>query len=220
MKKNNFLLAIPPVGLALILYSCDDDGLFNRKEEWPCDDGATKCMQFVEYGTLSPIEGATVYLFSYENNSDTPSNVEIKTSDANGYVDWPCELAVSGYCAESEGCWDDCGYGYSMNMTWVADGIYELLPKAWVKVTVIDDEPLNPEQYVLVEPIRGSSNPEVMVSGFTEVMQCVGNRHDFLNFYVSEWIDEEEGGYYSIVYKDSLDVLVSPLDTLEYTYHY
>ncbi len=213
LLRNMFFIA-----LTSLFYRCKDGGLFgNKKDDWPCDEGDTKTMQFVQYGTLAPIEGATVYLFSYENNSDTPSNIEIKTSDANGNVEWPCELAVSGYCAEADGCWDDCGYGYSMNMTWVADGIYELLPQAWVKVTVIDDLPLNPEHYVLVAPIRGSST-EVMVSGFTELMQCVGNRNDYLYFGVSEWIDE--GEHWSILYTDSLEIQVSPLDTLEYTYHY
>ncbi len=220
MEKNTPLPIVCSIALSMLLSGCDGDGIFNHKEEWPCNEGNTKCMQFVEYGTLDPIPGATVYLFSYENNSDTPSNIEIKTSDANGNVEWPCELAVSGYCAEADGCWDDCGYGYSMNMTWVADGIYELLPKAWMKVTVIDDEPLNPEHYVRVSYIRGGSLPDVVGNGFTEIRQCIGNRHDFLNFYVSEWIDEEGSGYYTTVYKDSLDVLVSPLDTLEYTYHY
>jgi hypothetical protein len=219
MKSLRLLRTLFFVSLTSLFYSCKDGGLFgNKKDDWPCDEGDTKTMQFVQYGTLAPIEGATVYLFSYENNSDTPSNIEIKTSDANGNVEWPCELAVSGYCAEADGCWDDCGYGYSMNKTWVADGIYELLPKAWVKVTVIDDVPLNPEHHVLVEPIRGYANGEVMVSGFTEVIECVGNRNDFLYFFVCEWTGQ--ANEVSIIYTDSLDVLVSPLDTLEYTYHY
>jgi hypothetical protein len=212
-QKNIVLLVI----LVTFLTGCKGDGLFGDKKEWPCDKGQIKNMQFVQYGTLAPIEGAQVYLYSYAGSEETPSQIQLRTSDVNGRIEWPCEYAVTEICAEAEDCWDECGYGYDMNMTWVADGVYEMLPKAWAIITVVDDEPLNPDQLVFIGYVYGGSLPDPLWNGHTVIRECVGNRQDVLKFYVKEWIEED---YYNTIYQSSIDVLVQPLDTLTYVFHY
>jgi hypothetical protein len=204
--------------LVTFLTGCKGDGLFGDKKEWPCDDGDIKTMRFVQYGTLTPIEGAQVYLYSYAGSEEWPSQMQFKVSDANGYVAWPCEYAVTEICAEAEGCWDDCGYGYDMKMTWVADGIYELFPQAWAKITVVDDEPLNPEYLVFVGDPMWSSPSEPIGNGMTEFRECVGNRPDLLRFWVNEWDNDITD--YTLAYVDDVPINIAAFDTLVYTFHY
>ncbi|MFN0031659.1 MAG: hypothetical protein ACKVOR_05830 [Flavobacteriales bacterium] len=198
------------------LSGCDGNSLFNNKEEWPCDEGDTKCMRFVQYGTSIPVEGAQVLLYSYAGNEELPSQVDFRTTDANGYVIWPCELAITDICGEAEGYWDNCGYGYDMNMTWVADEVYELLPEAWAKVTVSDSEPFTDEYVYVSFPIGGLA--QHVPDDYPVIRNCVGNKSDFIFFYIGTWNSDEN--YFVPSYKDSIAINATPFDTIDVIYHY
>lgn len=215
--KNTPFFFFVFVAVFVLSNGCENGGPFGKDRDWPCDEGLTKSMRFVQYGTDIPIEGAQISLYSYSSSEEFPSQVEYRTTDSNGFVTWPCEQAVTDICGEAEGYWDNCGYGYDMNMTWVADGVYELLPKAWAKVIVSDVEPLNEGFFVDVSFPNGGL-AETIPDNHPVIRDCVGNKEDFLKFYVRKWDAELE--QYINLFHDSISINVAPFDTSEIFFNY
>lgn len=142
-------------------------------------------MKIVEYGTHGPVEGAEVYLIVTDDMGNNPSIVGDFETDHSGVVSWPCAMHVESICAQKpESYYGSCGLGYSLGMTWVGDGVYELFPHAWVKVTAIDVEPQNLDQIVrLRHPTNNGRNGISFLSDQDSlVIEAFGNLYDELTY--------------------------------------
>ena len=192
--------------------SCKKD-----KDRHPlCGDNDQIEMKIVEYGTHVPIEGAEVYLIVTDDMGNNPSIVEDFETDHSGVVSWPCDMHVESICAQKpESYYGSCGQGYSLGMTWVADGVYELFPHAWVKVTAIDEEPTNPELIVLaLPPTTGGSNLVAIYNEENYLFEAYGNFNDELYYKVVDPITD------SILFSTTLNIYSCAFDTTEYVISY
>jgi len=120
-----------------------------NREDWPCDEGESKCLRVVEAVSGIPVENAQVYLVSKPVNSVPQAGYNL-TTDQYGMVKWSCDWAITDVCVEAgDAYWDACGSGYTVQDNFLSDGYYELNPKAWVKIHLVDTFPLNPELRVV-----------------------------------------------------------------------
>lgn len=178
-----------------------------------CGDNNQIEMRIVEYGTQVPIEGADVYLIVTDGMGNNPSVVENFVTDHSGLVSWSCDLDVESICAQKPDLYyGSCGQGYSLGMTWVADGVYELFPHAWVKVTAVDVEPFNPDvMIVAVPPASGGSGDWVfLLNNESSVMPAFGNMNDEVLYSIRPFSNDTS------YYASSISVFVGAFDTTYY----
>lgn len=197
------------VSTLLSMHAC------RKRESWPCDDEQEHCLRVVEQATGRPVEGATVYLMSKTVNS-VPEAAYNLTTDKFGKVEWECSWAITDVCAEAgERYWDVCGQGYSINDQFLNDDYYELRPKAWVRVNVVDTFPLQPEIQVIAFTDYDDSYESVGIvpQGYFDVLGVVGGIHSMVRF---KRFDLNS----NFITGDFLEVNVTPGDTLELTYYH
>ena len=98
----------------------------------------------------------------------------------------------------------------------MADRVFELLPKSWIKFSVIDVEPYNPEISIFVRSSRDDTHyvEEIYEHGYFDYLGVVGNSTEPLR--LNKYLATNDTPYYS----EDLTIVVSPGDTLEYNYFY
>lgn len=214
MKKRKIFL--PSLTALCILLACIlAIHACRKKEEWPCAESQTHELRVVEQSTGRPIEGATVYLVSKPNGSVPEAAYNVIT-DQYGRVEWDCSWAVTHLCCEAgERYWDQCGSGYSIQDDFLNDGYYELKPKAWVKINVVDTVPHNPElQVIAFSDFDDSFQAEGLVpGGYYDVLGVVGG----VNSIIRLRCFASDGDYVS---GQMMEVTALPGDTVEYTHFY
>jgi hypothetical protein len=184
------------------LFSCEDD---------PCDKPEPH-MYFYDLNTRNPVEGVDVNIISYVGNGDRV--VEKSVTDGNGYVEWSCVLSAEAISGCKEGYWDACEVSSGLKEVGIVNHIYEMQPKAWVKLHIVDAEPFETNTYVQFRSSRGN------VSGVLDwseheyymIMAVVGNSTEPL--FANKYHSGEEAPFLN----EELIIVASPGDTLEYTY--
>lgn len=175
-------------------------------------------MRIVEYGPQTPIEGAEVYLIVTDEMGNNPSIVDSYVTDHSGLITWPCDWEVESICAQKPDLYyGSCGQGYDIGMTWVVDGVYELYPHAWIKVTAMDEMPIIQDQYLRIsQPVGGDGNDFTnLQNSEAAVLSAFGNLEDFLFYSIRSSIDPD-----TIILYDSIEIYCSGFDTTEYIVHY
>ena len=214
MKKRRIF--IPGISALLILLVCIASIHACRKRvHWACNESQSHCLRVVEQATGRPVEGAMVYLVS-KTSSSVPEAAYNLTTDKYGMVEWDCSWAITDVCVEAgDGYWDQCGSGYSINDDFLADDYYELRPKAWVRLNIIDTLPLNSQwQVVAFSDFDDSYEAEgVVPGGYHDVLGLIGGVNSSLRIKRFDY----SGNYIS---GELLELNVSPGDTTEITYCY
>jgi len=212
-KRRIFLPGIVAIGALLssivAIHAC------RKKEDWPCEGSQDQSLQVVEQFTGRSVEGATAFLVSKPNGS-VPEGAYNLTTDSYGRITWNCSWGVTHVCVEAgEAYWDVCGSGYSLQDDFLADGYYELKPKAWVHINFVDTLPLNPEIKVAAfTEYDDSYEAEGLIpGGFYDILGVVGSVHSAVRFRRFD-ID---GDY---ITGDLVEMNVPAGDTSEYTYKY
>jgi hypothetical protein len=212
-KRNIFLPSLFAVGILLVcivsIHAC------RRREDWPCEESRTNELRVVEQATGRPVEGASVYLVSKPNGS-MPEAAYNETTDQYGRVEWECSHAITHICVDAgDGYWDQCGSGYSIQDDFLVDGYYELKPKAWVHVNVVDSFPYsNDLQVAAFTDFDDSFEAEGLVpGGYYDVLGVVGGVNSILRIRCFD----SDGDYIS---SNMMEVFAAPGDTTEYTYFY
>lgn len=212
-KRNIFLPSVVAVSILLVcvlaIHAC------RKRDDWPCNDSQVNELRVVEQSSGRPVEGANVYLVSKPNGS-VPEAAYNLTTDKYGRVEWDCSWAITHVCSDAgESYWDQCGSGYSIQDDFIVDGYYELKPKAWVHINVVDAEPLNSDlQVAAFSDFDDSFDAEGLVpGGYYDVLGVVGGVNSVLRFRCFD----SDGDYVSV---NILEVIASPGDTAEYTYYY
>ena len=186
-----------------------------KREEWPCDEGSVKCLRVVEQSSGIPVQNAMVYLTSKSVNSIPEAGYNLKT-DRYGKVEWPCDWAITDVCSEAgDAYWDACGSGYTLQDDFLSDGYYELRPKAWVKIHLVDTLPLNPElRVVAFSDFNDTYEVEGSVpGGYFAHLGVIGGVNSVLR--VKRFTNGDD-----YVSTDLMEVLVYPQDTLDLIYRY
>jgi hypothetical protein len=186
-----------------------------KRRDWSCNEEPTHCLRVVEQATGRPVEGASVYLVS-KTNSSVPVAAYNLTTDVYGRVEWDCAWAITHVCAEAgDGYWDACGSGYSIQDDFLADNYYELKPKAWVQVNVVDTIPLNPELRIIAfSDYTDTFQSEGLIpGGYYGILGVVGGVNSTLRMKRFDY----SGNYIS---GELLEVIAAPGDTVEVTYSY
>ena len=214
MKQKHFirpgLVAAALLGATILgIHAC------GKREDWPCNEGRVKCLRVVEQSTGVPVEGAQVFLVQ-KNLTSVPEAGYNLVTDSYGNVEWDCSWAITDVCVEAgESYWDACGSGYTLNDDFLADGYYELRPKAFVRMNLIDTLPLNPELRVVAFSDYGDTyEAEGLVpSGYFAHIGVVGGVNSILR--VKRFAHSDD-----FISSEALEVLVAPGDTIELNYFY
>jgi len=214
MKQKHFIrpgiVAAALLGATIMcIHAC------GKQEEWPCNEGRVKCLRVVEQSTGVPVVGAHVFLVQKTMSSVPEAGYNLVT-DNYGNVEWDCSWAITDACVEAgEGYWDACGSGYTINDDFLADGYYELRPKAFVLVNIIDTLPLNPELRVVAFSDYGDTYEAdgLVPQGYFAHLGVVGGLNSILR--VKRFSHGDD-----FISSDVLEVHVPPNDTLEITYRY
>jgi hypothetical protein len=214
MKKRRIF--IPSIVAVTFLFLCIAAiHACRRRDEWPCDEEKTHGLSVVEQATGRPVEGAQVYLVS-KTESSVPEAAYNLTTDKYGKVEWDCGWAITDVCVEAgEGYWDACGSGYSLRDDFLADNYYELRPKAWVRINLVDTLPFDTQcQVVAFSEFDDSYDSEGLVpGGYYDVLGVTGGVNSTLR--VKRF--DTMGNYLS---SELLEVNVAPGETAEMTYFY
>ncbi len=212
-KRKIFLPSLVAVSVLLVcilaIHAC------RKREEWPCANSQTHEIRVVEQSSGRPVEGANVYLVSKPNGS-VPEAAYNLTSDKYGRVEGDCAWAATHICCDAgENYWDQCGSGYSIQDDFLIDGYYELKPKAWVRINVVDAQPENSDlQVAAFSDFDDSFEAEGLVpGGYYDVLGVVGGVNTVLRFRCFD----SDGDYISV---NMMEVMSAPGDTAEYTYYY
>jgi len=215
MMKNKHFIRPGAMAGAILTITIIGMHACRGTEEWPCDEGQVKCLRVVELSSGIPVHDAKVYLTSKTVNSVPEAGYNLNT-DVYGKAEWPCDWAVTDVCVEAgEQYWDVCGSGYTLQDDFLSDGYYELRPKAWVKIHLVDTVPLNPElRVVAFSDFNDTYEADGLVpSGYYAHLGVVGGVNAILR--VKRFASGDE-----FISTDLLEVLVHPQDTLELTYRY
>jgi hypothetical protein len=212
-KRKIFLPGLVAVCILLMciltVHAC------RKQRDWSCGNEALTEMRVVEQSTGIPVEGAIAYLVSKPNGS-VPIAAYNRSTDQYGRVEWDCSWAITHVCVEAgDAYWDQCGSGYSIQDDFLQDAYYELKPKSWVRMNLIDTLPSNPElRVVAFSDYDDSFEAEGLVpGGYTDVLGIVGGTHTSIRIRMFD----VSGEYIS---SDIIEVNVSPGDTTEYTYRF
>lgn len=204
------IIAAAILGVTIIgIHAC------RRQEAWPCDNGRVKCLKVVEQQTGLAVPGARVFLVS-KTSSSVPEAAYNLTTDVFGKVEWDCQWAVTDVCVEpGENYWDECGSGYTLNDDFLADGYYEVRPKAWVRINLIDTLPLNPElRVVAFSDFSDTYETEGLVpGGYFGHLGVVGGVPSILR--IKHYMNGDD-----YVNSTMLELTVPPRDTVELNYTY
>lgn len=214
MKQKHFIrpgiIAAATLGITILgIHAC------SKNDDWPCNEGRVKCLRVVEQSTGVPVVGAQVFLVQKTMNS-VPQAAYNLVTDNYGNVEWDCSWAITDVCAEAgDGYWDACGSGYALNDDFLADGYYELRPKAFVRMNLIDTLPLNPELRVVAFSDYGDTyeSEGLVPQGYYGHLGVVGGVNSILR--VKRFANGDD-----FISSDMLEVQVPPGDTLELTYSY
>ena len=212
-KRKIFLPSILAISFLLVcilaIHAC------RKREEWPCADSPKHEIRVVEQSSGRPVEGASVYLVSKPQGS-VPEAAYNLTTDQYGRAEWDCSWAITHVCSDAgDKYWDQCGSGYSIQDDFLIDGYYELKPKSWVRVNVVDAEPFNSDlQVAAFSDFDDSFEAEGLVpGGYYDILGVVGGVNSVLRFRCFD----SDGEYISV---NMTEVIVTPGDTSEYTYFY
>ena len=212
-KRNIFLPSLMAISILMVciltIHAC------HKREEWACADSRTRELRVVEQSTGRPVEGAIVYLMSKPKGS-FPEAAYNLTTDQYGRIEWDCSWAITHVCTEAgDGYWDRCGSGYAVQDDFLDDGYYELKPKAWVRINLVDTLPLNEQiQVTAFSDYEDTWEAEGLVpGGYYDVLGIVGG----VNSVVRIRAFDSDGDYVS---GEMLEVFAAPGDTTEYTYYY
>jgi|GEM_PF-1872140 len=213
MAKHNHILTNmrrPFNQYFLLFFTC---GLLLSCEDDPCEEPEPH-MYFYDLNTRNPVEGVDVNIISYVGNGDRV--VEKAITDANGYVEWSCVLSAEGISGCKEGYWDACETSSDLREVGVVNHIYEMLPKAWIYLQVIDVEPYDSDIRVLVRSSHGDTNGVLglLEHGYFDILPVVGNSTEPL--YFSKYYSGENVPFV----REELTIVASAGDTLDYTYYY
>lgn len=190
----------------IVFVSCNSEEL--------CDSETVLHMYFYDLNTQNPVDGAQVNLIQYQGNGSQV--VQQTVSNENGLVSWSCVLGINGICGSKEGYWDYCGSGHSLKDDKIKDHCYEMQPKAWVKLHVMDVEPYNSDVSLQWHSSHGDVSG-ILESGphdYFMIMAVVGNSTEPMR--VSKYYSSDETPFIS----EDVNVVVAPNDTLDYTYNY
>ncbi len=129
-------------------------------------------------------------------------------TDANGYFDAPDDLDASiarAYGLDSiyENPSYDVGYGDNMRL--------ELVPPAWLSVTVVDLEPLNPEVIGTHASLTVNGWESISLNEAT-IFKTYGNSPIFIKYKI--YFEDLTYEYYSI------QLQIAPFDTTSYIIQY
>ena len=214
MRKRKIFL--PGLAAVIILLVC----IFTihacrRREEWSCNESQLLAIRVVEQATGRPVAGARVYLVSKPNGS-VPESAYNLTTDQYGRVEWDCSWAITHVCAEAgDAYWDECGSGYSIQDDFLSDDYYELRPKAWVRINLVDTMPYNPQiQVAAFTDFDDSFEAEGLVpQGYYDILGVVGGVNSMLKIRMFD----ADGDYIS---GDVVEIHAAAGDTAECTYFY
>ncbi len=213
MKKRRIFL--PGIAAILVLLFCVAAIHACRRDKWPCGEEQAHVLSVVEQATGRPVEGAQVYLVS-KTMSSVPEAAYNMTTDKYGKVEWDCSWAITDVCVEAgDRYWDVCGSGYSLRDDFLSDNYYELRPKAWVRINLVDTLPLNTQcQVIAFSDFDDSYDAEGLVpGGYYDVLGVVGGVNSTLR--IKRF--DTSGNY---VTGEILEVNVAPGETAEMTYFY
>lgn len=213
MKKNItflFLLA------GLLIFSC--------KKKQPTSPADLEIpdpyfrVKIVEVGTGVPVPDADVYLFDEAENGTNLSFYGHMFSDENGEVSWLKTDSIDKICVQKEGYFNSCGTGYYLTEPPVSQGTYTMYPEAWIRISVVDDEPLNPDYFIehsISEP--GTFGYYGIAPGYTQVRRVKGNVDK--TFYMLQllYLDFE---LYDTLAFDEFTLNPPAFDTIDFVYHY
>jgi hypothetical protein len=212
-KRNIFFPSLAAIFILLVcivtVHAC------RKRVEWACSESRIREIRVVEQSTGRPIEGATVYLVSKPNGS-VPEAAYNLTTDQYGRIEWECSWAITHLCSEAgEKYWDQCGSGYAIQDDFLADGYYELKPRAWVRINMVDTVPLSSHlQLAAFSDYDDSFDAEGLVpGGYYDVLGVVGGVNSTLRIRCFD----ADGDYVS---GSMMEVFAAPGDTTEYTYFY
>lgn len=132
----------------LILTGCkqDNEALSSYSGDLPQTDTVATAIRVVQSVSLIPIAGVDVFLFRSAPNGD-PIYIDYRATDEDGWVHWSAEDSIEMVCAESpENYYGTCDGGAYTPLHELYQGyMYWKTAHAWLKLSVVDDEPLNPE---------------------------------------------------------------------------
>jgi hypothetical protein len=201
-----FFVASSAIIFAFVIEGCKED---------ECQ-GYRDTITVVEAGTYSPVANAEVTLLRAGLTSS--SIITTVMTDEHGKADWPCTLHVDEICAEAPDYYGYCGFsGLMVDDRDIDRGFYFMKPKSWLKIIHMDDDPLNPNEFLIFQ------------GGYDDGISY--QTPDGQLYTIVEWIGEAdhvltinhrtfENGQYNIVKSTDITFNVPHLDTLEYAYHY
>lgn len=175
-------------------------------------------VKVVEVETGVPVPDADVYLFDEAESGSGITLHDHMYSDENGDVVWLKTDSVDMICVEKSGYFNSCGTGYYLGEPPVSQGKYEMFPYAWIRISVVDDEPLNPEIYIehtLNEP--GLSGYHGISPDYPFIQRVIGNMNTFVNVLQLDYVDFQE---YDTLAFDHFTLNAPAFDTLDFVYHY
>ncbi|MBL0314656.1 MAG: hypothetical protein IPP69_02365 [Flavobacteriales bacterium] len=175
-------------------------------------------VKVVEVGTEVPVPDADVYLFDEASSGSGIALHGHMFSDENGEVTWLKTDSIDKICVQKDGYFNSCGTGLYLTEPPVSQGKYFLYPHAWIKFSIQDDEPLNPEVYIghtINEPGSGSWNG--IAPGSTQIVLQMGNTDEFFRVVQLVSIGVAE---FDTIANEAFTVNIPAFDTLEFVYHY
>lgn len=213
MKKNyTFLFVLA----GLLIFSCK-----KKQPTTPADleipDPYFR-VKIVEVGTGVPVPDADVYLFDEAENGTNLSFYGHMFSDENGEVSWLRTDSIDKICVQKDGYFNSCGTGLYLTEPPVSQGTYTMYPEAWIRISVVDDEPLNPEiiiTHTLAEP--GTTSNSQVWQGISHTVLSSGNLEN--QFFITQMVDDGTSGYDTLSF-ESITLIPTAFDTLDFVYHY
>ncbi|MBX7053242.1 MAG: hypothetical protein K1X54_14500, partial [Flavobacteriales bacterium] len=139
-------------------------------------------------------------------------------TDENGDVSWLKTDSVDKICVQKDGYFNYCGSGYYLTESTLPQGQYILNPYAWIRISVVDDEPLNPEIYLehtLNEPGGFGFHGINEQNPYTSLV--LGNKNTIVN--VLKMVDAGFQEWDTIAF-DQFTLNAPAFDTLDFVYHY
>ncbi len=165
----------------------------------------------------NPIAGAEVFLFRTDEDGNSIL-ADHRYSDEDGYCHWSQDDEIKEICVQQEGYIGVCDGGAYLSIYDLFQGfMYRKTAYAWLKFTVVDDEPLNPEIEVIgyIASLDGPPyNRYTSPDESSALITWMGDIPRELHLYhISDFDDPP-------IYSIDTVITVPAFDTLEFVYHY
>jgi len=188
--------------LVVGLTSCEGD---------QCSREGDRVLTLVDYNSTDPVEGATVHLIKDDQNG--ASVAFTTTTDETGTILVYCNYNVDAFSVAKEGYYNEI-----VNKIFIEEimhEVYEMHPKAWVKIHAVDEEPYETDGIQFSSSHGNTSG--ILLGGehdYFVIMAVVGNSEEPL--IARKFHNSWDPPYF----KEYLEIVAAPGDTAVYTYYY